>query len=75
MEDRETIIRLARSEMAREAVEKRWASLSPEERKEAVAPANEGRRRQAARKREARAAAMERWAAIRQLDLAMGRGA
>lgn len=38
--------RRVRSELARESVNKRWARLNAEQRREAVRPANEARRKQ-----------------------------
>jgi hypothetical protein len=70
MENREEIVREARSQMAREAVEARWARLDEEGRREAVRPANEARRMSAAMKRRQRKEAMEvgmlvkRWRAL-----------
>lgn len=57
---REEIIREARSQMAREAVEARWRALDKAGRAKAVAPANEARRKRAAEKREMRQKAKKR---------------
>lgn len=44
MELSEEILREARSQLARESVNKRWARMNAEERREAVKPANAARR-------------------------------
>lgn len=45
MEVTEEMRRLVRSELARESVRVRWARMNAEERKQAVRPANEARRK------------------------------
>lgn len=52
MEVTEDMRRAVRSELARESVKRRWERLGPEQRREAVKPANEARRIQAAKVRE-----------------------